>query len=167
MTISSESTKELEPKEKAILGFLYDPEKTFFHVVVTVKNTPGALKDVLDRIVALKVNVLSSFSSVVSGQDSGVWSAFVEGPERLTTEEISKSLKRSGFVLDQSVGKSEKGLLIDRVHFPAIATPGVRVILLPPDILSGTFEQIKSVFGTGGEAILYFQGKAAGSAGRA
>lgn len=37
---SSFSLLFVDATEKSVLGFLYDPEKTFFHVRVTLKNAP-------------------------------------------------------------------------------------------------------------------------------
>jgi predicted hydrocarbon binding protein len=156
----------VDATEKTVLGFLYDPDKTFFHTRVTLKNSPGALGDVLRRLADLKVNVLSSFTSVIPGSQTGLWSAFVESPVGVTAERVTQALKASPDLLDVKITESEDGFLIDRAHFPVSVTPGMRVTLVPSEVLSEMLMKIKTVFGSGGETILYIEGKALGSNGR-
>lgn len=124
------------------------------------------LGDVLQRLANLKVNVLSSFTSVVPGQETGLWSAFVESAPGVTVDRVTEALRASRGLIDVKITESEDGFLIDRSHFPVSITPGIRVILIPPETLSETFKRIKTVFGSGGETILYLEGKAVGWKGR-
>ena len=152
----------VETTPKAVLGFLFDQERSFVHIRVTMKNSRGSLEKVLHVLTGLKVNVLSSFSNVAPGEKTGEWSAFAELAAETTPEAVVTALKATEGVIDAEIHLSEDGLLIESSHFPVLVGPGERVLLLPPEMLSGMFAKIKRTFGSGGETILYLQGKAAG-----
>jgi len=152
----------METTPKSVLGFLFDQERSFMHIRVTMKNSRGSLESVLHVLTGLKVNVLSSFSNVAPGGKKGEWSAFAELAAETTPEAVTAALKASEGVLDAEVHPSENGLLIESSHFPVVISPGMRVLLLPPEMQSAMFSRIKRTFGSGGETILYLEGKAAG-----
>jgi predicted hydrocarbon binding protein len=146
---------------KDVNVFVYDPSMKFFNVVVELKNEPGALRSVLDILQGLKINILGSFSSVDPKGDTGTWSAFVENSDH-TASGLKRRILSSPLVLSAIVTESTDGFLVDSVHFPLTFNTGDRAVLMRSEQLSRMLSVIRKEFGSGGNVILYEEGRAYG-----
>lgn len=156
----------MKPFPKDVLGYVYDPRRTFFHITVVLDNQPGAVKEVAERLAATKLNVLQGFHSAPPGNPQGVWSLFVESKDsRLTTDQVAKAVDSSRYVLDCEVRKSTDGFLIDDFHFPVRIAPNHEAILLSPKATRSMLESIAQTYGSGGETIVYNVGMEVGKVG--
>lgn len=142
---------------KDVNVYLYHPSSKLFHVVVELKNVPGALRDFLGVLQDLNLNVLGSFSSVDSTARAGVWSGFVEDSYH-TAPELKERISASQFVLDSIVAESKEGFLVDGVHFPLTFNTGDKAVMMTASYLSRMLAATRKRFGTGGESMVYEEG---------
>lgn len=146
--------------------FLYDPDRKFVHVLVELRNEPGAIYDVASRVSSLGLNILNGLTSVEPEQTTGIWSFFAEHADKnLQAAEVKRVIGESKYVLLVRVEESEDGLLTDSFHFPLRFTPGRTVIAFNPASMASMFRRVTSAFGNRGETIVYEEGKAMGKEG--
>lgn len=156
----------MKPFPKDILGYVYNPSGTFFHIIVVLANQPGALKDIAERLATTKLNILQGFHSATPGAPQGVWSLFVESKNsKITTEQVRKIVESSKLVLDCEIRKSVDGFLIDDFHFPVRIAPNQDAIILSPKAVRGMLEDIVRKYGSWGEAMVYHAGVEVGRIG--
>ncbi|MGP8126141.1 MAG: V4R domain-containing protein [Nitrososphaerales archaeon] len=151
---------------KDVLLFLYDPDKKFVHVLVELRNERGALGAVAARVSRLGLNVINGLTSVEPGQPVGIWSFFAECVDKgQTASEIQKAIEDSKHVVSVRVGESEGGLLTDNFHFPLRFTPGRTAVGFNPTSIASMFRRVTDTYGSGGQVIVYEEGKAVGKEG--
>lgn len=147
---------------KDVNVYQYHPSAKLFHMVVELKNVPGALESVLRVLREMNLNVLGSFSSVDVAARSGVWSGFIE--DSLHTEtELREKISSSQYVLDVLVSQSKEGFLVDSLHFPLAWNTGDRAVMMRAKYLILMFDRIREELGTGGETLVYQEGLAYGT----
>lgn len=146
---------------KDVNVYLFDPAKRYFHVVIELENVSGALKAVLDVVHGLNLNVLGSFSSVDTAAKVGVWSGFIEDGIQ-TGPDLKRKLSASPYVHDIMVVESDKGFLVDGVHFPVAFNTGERAVMMEARALKNMLESVTEQFGSGGNVILYQEGRSYG-----
>jgi predicted hydrocarbon binding protein len=148
---------------KEILGYLYDPEKKYFHVVVELKNEKGALANLCATFAEANVNLLNGFISVSPEGKSGIFSTFAEAESpSVTAADIQGVVDSCKFTKRSIIKESTNGLLVDTFHFPLRMTPGSDSILMSVNVLSHMFKELRESFGSGGSVILYNEGLAVG-----
>jgi len=151
---------DMSPKEIPI-GY-YQPGAKLAQMVVKIKDVVGSVADVNRITASLNVDIRQSLSYSVPDESHAVYSAFVEFKDKeVSPEELTRSLRRSKFVLGAEVAEGSDGLLIDTLEFP-INWGGRRMILLDQRAMGRMLEKIQTMFGSGGESILYEQGLAYG-----
>jgi predicted hydrocarbon binding protein len=147
---------------KDVIVYLYYPSAKLFHVVVELKNVPGALREVLTVFRDLNLNVVGSFSSVDSTERTGLWSGFVEGSTH-TADELRKSISSIPFVTGSAIAESKNGFLVDGIHFPLTWNTGDRAVMMRSKHLVRMFERMRKEFGSGGNTIAFEEGFAYGT----
>lgn len=146
---------------KDVNVYLYNPAKRYFHIVIEMDNVPGALNNVLELMGKFRINVLGSFSSVDGSAKLGVWSGFVEDSDH-TAAQLRSGLAASPHVHDAMVVESNKGFLVDGVHFPLTFNTGDRAVMLDSKAVARMLANVMEEFGSGGSVILYEEGKSYG-----
>ena len=138
----------------------YARGKKLFHIVVHMSDEPGSMTSVMDEL-GKTVNMIGT-SSYTLGDGTAMLSSFAESlsPEE-TVGGLKKSLTGLKAVLDADVRAGEDGLLVDTFH-TGISVGGEDYLLLRREGLAGVFDHIVKIFGTGGEVLLYEEGKALG-----
>ena len=147
--------------EKDVNVYLHHPSRKFFHVVVELKNVPGALYDLLGILSNLDLNILGSFSSVDALAKTGVWSGFVENSEH-DASELKQKISSSWYVLDSLIVESRDGFLVDGIHFPFAFNTGDKAIMMRSKFVGSMLASVRKKFGTGGDVIIYEEGRAYG-----
>jgi predicted hydrocarbon binding protein len=146
---------------KDVNVFLHVPSAKFLQIVVELKNVPGALQDLLGVLRNLNINVLTSFTSVDAGAETGVWSGFAEGAGR-TASELKRAVSTSRFVVDSIVTESKEGVLVDAIHFPLTFNTGDRAIMMRSMYITRMLAAVRKQFGSGGDVIVYEEGRSYG-----
>jgi len=151
----------LKPTSKRVPGFFYSANEKTFHIVVRIKDSPGALSYLLE-ILRPEANIISSLSySLVDG--GAIWSGFVNTLSKTTTErDLRKIIQSSPLVEECEVNGSEAGLLVDSFHSGIEYGPDRLGIIIPLAGISRMFNRLVTVFGSGGETILFEEGSALG-----
>jgi len=154
------------PGPKHINVALFDRERDIFLISVTAKNVPGALGDIATRVGRAGINILSISNHSEPDKPQSSLSFFAEPPDRSVSEtEFSKILFSSPYVLDVYAKKSSDSLAINDYNFPITYYPGGRGIMFPVSGMASMFADLVSLFGSGGEAILFRAGYAIGREG--
>jgi predicted hydrocarbon binding protein len=156
----------LEPLPKHVLVAIYDPGRVIFLVYARTKNVPGAFGDIASRLGQAGLNILSVSNSSEPGKKESSLGLFAEAADnRMTAKEVADALAASRFVLDTYVKRNEGGFAVDDFGFPINYYPGGRGVLLPQTGLASMFQDILTLYGSGGEAILYRAGHSVGRQG--
>jgi len=133
----------------------------FFHIVVELNNTPGALCNLLRDIEGQGITVLNGSSYVDIFAKTAVWSAFVRDSDR-TVSELRDKISSAQHVLDSMVVESKGGFLSGGTHFSLSFNANDRTVLGRNSYFERILRRFREKFGSVGEAILYDEGYAYG-----
>ena len=149
-----------ETKQQS-LGFYFFPRMKGFHVVVRLKDVPGALASVL-LLLRDHVNIVNSASySLEDG--NAIWSGFGKSLSKSETEgRLKKLVECLPVVLECEVKESDHGLLVDSFHSGIEGAPGRPGIVFPTEGLAKIYDYVVGVLGSGGETMLFEEGFALG-----
>jgi predicted hydrocarbon binding protein len=151
----------MKPTMKQSLGLYYSPRVKSFHIVVRLKDVPGALSSVLE-LLRDHVDLVNSISYSLE-DDSAIWSGFGKSLSKAETEGKLKNLvKRSPMVLECEVKGSDHGLLIDSFHSGIEVAPDRPAVVFPLVGVSRIYDHLARILGSGGETILFEEGSALG-----
>jgi len=147
--------------ERRAFFYYYEPKAETFQIIVRIRDVPGALSNVLERL-RDRVNLISSFSYSLD-DGTAIWSGFGRAlsPSE-TTEKLKRYLIGSSFVKDSRIEASTKGLLIDSFHTGLKDMIGVPRIVLSTSALRRMFDDIVKVLGSGGSTMLFEEGQSMG-----
>jgi predicted hydrocarbon binding protein len=155
-----------QPGPKHINVALFDPDKDIFLISVLAKNVPGALGDIATRVGRAGINILSISNSSEPNKPVSSLSFFAEPSTRSVTEdEFAKILSSSPYVIDVYTRKSTEALAVNDYNFPLTYYPGGRGIIFPVSGMASMFADMVSLFGSGGESILFRAGYSIGRQG--
>ncbi len=136
----------------------YEKEKKLFQIVVRMSDAPGSLMSILE-VLGRKVNLIAT-STYTLGDGTAILSAFSEPLSSTETiAGIQKALGSSPVTIESDVTEGKGGLLVDTFH-SGLQVGGEDYMLLRRAGLSGVFDHIVKIFGTGGEVLLYEEGLA-------
>ena len=131
-----------------------------FHIVVHMADAPGSLSAILTDL-GKRVNFIG-LSSYALTDGTAMFTAFAEALDQKETPNTLKgAIDKLSASLEAEVAEGRKGLLVDTYH-TGIQVGGDEYLLLRREGLSGVFDHIVRIFGTGGEVLLYEEGKALG-----
>jgi predicted hydrocarbon binding protein len=151
----------MDPMRKRSLGLYYSQKAKTFHVVVMLKDVPGALSSVLE-LLSSHVNLVSSISYSLD-RDGAIWSGFGESLSKSETEEsLRKILRRLPMVLECEVKVSDHGLIIDSFHSGLEVAPNRPAVVFPLAGVGRIYDHLTRILGSGGETIMYEEGSALG-----
>jgi predicted hydrocarbon binding protein len=151
----------MKPTRKRSLGFYFFDTAKAFHIVIRLKDVPGALSSALELLCNCVDIVASTSYSMEDGE--AIWSGFVKSLSNTETEvRLQKLVQSSPMVLECEVKGSDNGLLIDSFHSGIEVAPERPGVVLPKIGVSRMFNRLAEVFGSGGETILFEEGTALG-----
>jgi predicted hydrocarbon binding protein len=150
----------LVPIRKREFPLYYAKGKRLFQIIVHISDAPGSLGATLNLLGPM-VNMVGT-STYTLGDGTAMISAFAEGlgPE-VTSGTIQRALGGSKATIESEVREGHEGLLVDSFH-TGLKVGGDDYILLRRGGMISVFDQIVKIFGTGGEVLLYEEGKALG-----
>lgn len=138
----------------------YAKGKKLFHIIVHMSDAPGSMSAILDGL-GKRVNLIGTTSYSLS-DGSAVLTAFAESLSPTETPESLKAvLVRLSASLEVEVREGVDGLLVDTFH-TGLQVGDDEYMLMRREGLAGVYDHIVRIFGTGGEVLLYEQGKALG-----
>ncbi len=147
----------LTPTKRRIFPIHYAPGKKLFHIVVKLSDAPGSYSAILN-LLGPKVNLIGTTTYSLS-DGTAIFSGF---SELLSPKETPKALKElimsSKAAIDVTVFEGHDGLLIDTFH-TGIEVGGDDFMLVRRFGASFMFDHVAKILGTGGEALLYEEGR--------
>ncbi len=153
-TLGSEG-KDMHPK--SVMAYAYQPGKRLFHIIFELRNQPGTMAGVGSLLERFDIRMLQGFASSEGGR--AVWGIFAEeGGRPVDLQELEGALRSSPFLIDATIRESKDGLLVDSEHFPLTLGAGDRIVIMRTNLLSGMFKRLRTLFGSGGNVVLYEEG---------
>jgi predicted hydrocarbon binding protein len=131
----------------------YAPDRKLAEFSIRLKNVKGALAQASRLVADLDVTVLGGFTSAVSDSSVGVWSFFADITDSQDLTKIRRALLELPVVESAEVLSAEDGFMVDRQNFP-LKFANRRALIMRTDALSGMFNRLWDVFGSGAVAIV-------------
>jgi len=150
----------LSGAKKRIFPVHYAPGKKLFHIVVKLSDAPGSYSSILN-LLGTKVNLIGT--STYSMKDgTAVFSGFSEAlsPD-LTAKELTSLIMASRAAISAEAFEGEDGVLVDTYHTGYLVGEDEH-ILMRRDGLIHMFDQVSYMLGSGGDVLLYEEGRALG-----
>jgi predicted hydrocarbon binding protein len=145
------------PTKRRIFPIHFAPGKKLFHVVVKLSDAPGSYSAILN-LLGPKINLIGTTTYTLS-DGTAIFSGFSES---LSPNETANSLNRlimsSKAAIESSVIEGKDGLLIDTFH-TGIEVGGSEFLLMRRLGASLMFDHVAKLLGSGGEALLYEEGR--------
>lgn len=145
---------------KRIFPFYYAPGKNLFHIIVKISDAPGSLSSVLS-LISTRVNLIG-ISTYTLNDGTAILSAFAEAlVQKQTTESLTRLIKGVEAAVDVEVQEGNGSVLVDAYH-RGLDVGGESYLLMSRDSMTHVFGEIVRILGSGGEALLYAEGRAMG-----
>jgi predicted hydrocarbon binding protein len=157
----------MKPRKKIIFPYYYSRDKKLFQIVAEIKDVPGSLSGILDLLKS-HVNLIGVISyKTTDGQ--AVFSGFAESLSgSQSTLGLQKLIAALPMVVEARVTEDKDGFLVDSFHTGVQGGAGESYVMMQKEALSAMLDHMVRIFGTGGETILYEEGRKFGaSRGRA
>ena len=153
----------LERTKKVEFPFHYSRDKALVHIVAKMSDAPGTLAR-LTTALGARLNLVGTTSYRLT-EDTAIFSGFAEVIDGTdNSDDVQKIAASTKGVIDCKVWESQNGLLVDKFHTGLESGMGEPFIMLSTAGLSQTFNKVVKTFGSGGETLLYLQGKDFGMA---
>jgi predicted hydrocarbon binding protein len=151
----------LSPKE--IHAYHYSPNKHVFLGSVKLKDVPGALASASAVVAEMGLNLIESNSTGDSATGVAEWSFFAEAHDgHASSGAVEKALRRTADIIDCKVIGAEGKVMVDTLHYPLMLSTGAPGILIRKEVFANMLKFVVETFGTGGRALVFQLGKAAG-----
>jgi predicted hydrocarbon binding protein len=146
-------------RRKVEFPFYFSAEGKSVHIAAELVDKPSVLAQVLSRLRS-KVDFVGIATYSV-GNNRTIFSGIgILKSASDSAQSIERLMSLPGLVRRSEVTGSKNGLLIDRFHTGLEVGTGEPCLILPTAVLASTFEAVVREFGSGGETILFNQGKA-------
>ncbi len=148
---------------KDIFCSAYSKEGDLAQFAVKLKNTPGAIAEVVNILYSKGVNILHGFHTACPDRDEAICGFFADLKDsNEKAENLVKEIEKLDVTLDVKFSRPIiDGLIVDEIHFP-IMVLDERSIVMKIKTIAGSFNRLYEKFGSGAGFILYEMGRAAG-----
>jgi predicted hydrocarbon binding protein len=146
---------------KGMSIFVMNPAKRTFFVALKVRNGPHGLKGLAVLITEAKLNVISG--QLFSTDGGSILSLFADTEKGgLTAQELRERLLKLEGITEASVEADTDGLAVDTTGSKFMGSLGERSVPFRQKSLLNMFSMMRRQFGTGGEVILFEEGRRMG-----
>jgi len=146
--------------KKKEFSFYFSEGKKLFHIVAKITDEPGSLGKVLN-LLGPRVNFIGTSTYTLQNK-SALFSGYAES---LKTDETAEKLKSllvsSKAATEVEVLPGQDGILVDTYH-SGFEAYGEDMMLFRRKAMASMLSQIYRLLGSGGETVLYEEGKAIG-----
>jgi|SRR5579863_4262026 len=147
----------MDKASRKTFPFQYSPGKKLFHIVVKMSDAPGSYSAILN-LLGSKVNLIGTTTYTLS-DGTAIFSGFSESlDDTQTASGLKKVIMSSKAAKDAEVGEGHDGLLVDTFHI-GLEVGGDPFMLFRREGLSHMFDHVVKILGSGGEALLFEEGK--------
>ena len=153
----------LSNRPRIIPCAIYAPGRRITQLLIESKNVPGVLAKIASKTAEHRINMLSGMIIAEPGGETAVLTLFLDLTDsRLRAREFVDELKALDVVLDAEVIVRRFGdIAINGTTYTTLFL-GKRIVMLDVDDVGAMFNWLDKTFGSGGHAILFDMGKAAG-----
>lgn len=145
------------PTKRIIFPIHFAPGKKLFHIVVKLSDAPGSYSAILN-LLGPKVNLIGTTTYSLS-DGTAIFSGFSESlSPKETAQGLTRLIKASKAAIEVMVAEGSDGLLIDTFH-TGIEVGGNEFMLMRRLGVSLMFDHVSKLLGSGGEALLYEEGR--------
>jgi predicted hydrocarbon binding protein len=145
---------------RRVFPLYFAPGRTIFHIVVKLSDAPGSYSAILN-LLGRRVNLVGTTTYTLS-DGTAMFSGFAESlSPRETAKELKQLIMSSKAAIETEVIAGSEGLLVDTFH-TGIEAVGNEYMLLRREGLSHMFDKVAKMLGSGGEALLYEEGRSLG-----
>jgi predicted hydrocarbon binding protein len=150
----------IKSEKRRIFPMHFAPGKKLVQVVVKLSDAPGSYSSVLN-LLATRVNLVGTITYTLS-DGTAVFSGFAEAlSPKETAEGLRDLIMKSKAAMEADVIEGDDGLLVDTFHSGLVVGDDAYV-LQRRDGLVHMFERVSKILGSGGETLLFEEGKATG-----
>ena len=153
----------LSNRPRIIPCAIYAPGKRITQLLIESKNVPGVLAEIASKTARHRINILSGMIIAEPGEETAVLTLFLDLTDsRLRAGEFVEELKALDVVLDARIIVKKFGdIAVNGAAYTTLFL-GRRIVMLDVDNVGAMFNWLDKTFGSGGHAILFDMGKAAG-----
>jgi predicted hydrocarbon binding protein len=150
----------LKGQKKKIFPMHYAPGKKLFHIVVRLSDAPGSYSSILD-LVSKRVNFVGT-QTYSMGDGTAIFSGFSEAisPDE-TPKRLEELILHSRAAMEAEVFEGTEGLIVDAFH-TGLTDGNDDYVMLRREGLVHMFDDIARFFGSGGDSLLYQEGRSVG-----
>ena len=146
-----------KPTRRRIFPIHFAPGKKLFHVVVRLSDAPGSYSAILN-LLGPKVNLIGTTTYSLS-DGTAIFSGLSESlSPRETSSSLSRLIMSSKAAIEASVFEGHDGLLVDTFH-TGVEVGGDEFMLVRRLGASLMFDHVAKLLGSGGETLLYEEGR--------
>ena len=150
----------IKSEKQRIFPVHFAEGKKLMHVVVRLSDAPGSLSSILE-LLASRVNLVGTTTYAFS-DGTALFSGFAEALSPGETPEGLRDLVlKSKAAKEADVVEGNGGLLVDTFH-TGFEVEDEAYVLLKRDGMAQMFERVSKMLGSGGETLLYEEGRAMG-----
>jgi predicted hydrocarbon binding protein len=158
-----ELTKDGELAPKEVMVYYHAAGRRVFQGSVWLENVPGALASASAELARAGVNLVATSSSNISNTGLAEWAFFAEAGDGWAglgkTREI---LEGCPGVVRSVLKEGNEGIVVDDLHYPLRLNTGEPSMIMGRNTFRDMFNRLRTVYGSGGRAIVYELGLASG-----
>jgi predicted hydrocarbon binding protein len=148
---------------KAVMVYYHAANRQVFQGSVWLRNTPGALASASAALARSEVNLVATSASNIPSTDLAEWAFFAEAgegwPGLKKTQEV---LEGCHGVVKSVLKEGDGGMVVDDLHYPLQMVTGEQVMVMSRKTFRDMFDRLRTIYGSGGRAIIYELGLASG-----
>lgn len=145
---------------KREFSFYFAEGRSLFHIVARIPDEPGSLGRIIN-LLGPHVNFIGT-STYTLHDRTAIFSGYAEALKKEESAEQLKALVASSKVaMDVSVMPGQDGILVDTYH-TGFEAYGEEMMLFRRKAMASMLAQVYKLLGSGGETLLYEEGKAIG-----
>jgi predicted hydrocarbon binding protein len=146
--------------KKREFSFYFAEGKKLFHIVARISDEPGSLGKVLN-LLGTRVNFVGTSTYTLSNR-TALFSGYAEALRaNESADQLKKVVESSKAATEVAVMPGQDGILVDTYH-TGFESNGQDMMLFRRAAMAGMLSQIYKLLGSGGETLLYEEGKAIG-----
>jgi predicted hydrocarbon binding protein len=146
--------------KRRLFPMYFAPGKKLFQIVVRLSDAPGSYSTILN-LLGSRVNLVGTITYSMS-DGTAVFNAIAESlSPKETTETLDKLIMSSKAAMESMVMEGHEGLIVDTFHV-GTEIGGEGFMLMRTEGLSGMFDAVARMLGSGGETLLFNEGRSLG-----
>ncbi len=150
-------------RAKEIMVYYHATDRQVFQGSVELKNVPGALAGVSAELARSGVNLVATASWNINSTGLAEWGFFAEaGAEWKGIDRIEQAVGSAPHVVSCAFREGREGMVVDTLHYPLRLNTGEPAMVVNRNTFAEMFQNLLTVFGSGGRVMIHQMGVASG-----